>query len=1425
MIKSKIAVIGISGVFPGAQNIEELWQNLLDKKTGLVKIPKDKLDKSEKDIAKNVDYLPYRGILADAMCFDYEFFGYSKKDAINIDPQQRIMLQVAWNAFEDAGIMPDLISERNIGVFVGSSENTYIKSLKSNSSPIDWKDDFLINIGNLRDLIATRISYIFNLHGPSINIQTGCSTSLSALYEASRSILIGDCDIALVGAAAIRFPQNKGHVYYPGGVYSNDGKCNPFEKHSSGTVSGNGVAAMIIKRLDKAINDKDRIYSVINTIQSNNDGSRKAGFTAPSIEGQVELIKKAFEKSKINVNKIGYIEAHGTATPLGDPIEFESLKEAISMFTDKKNFSGLGSIKSTIGHLDACSGIAGFIKASLCLYHNIIPPHPHFMIANDNIDLSNSPFFINNKLTDLNSKYVCVNSLGIGGTNVFAILEKAPLYKNKQYEQNILFIPHSVKEKALVQYNNKRIQNFITKNSPCLSLLSSSMLSKKIHYKYKGGFWIETSKDNKNKYLNSSFKVQSKNGKTIFLFPGGGNIYNHALTELYFYFPSIKKYINEAISFLSSKKDQKNIHNFFYQSSDSLEFLEYQKNILYNLIITFIINYVIGNLLIENDVIPDMLMGHSLGEYNCAVLSSALKLEDAIRIIEKRAIIFKRLNNFLIINIFESRINLEQILKKFEFEIIASNTPTNYTIILPSSDQKEVINILTSNNIQFNIVELNTAVHSSHLNPYLEEFNEAIKDIVFSAPKIPVIGNLTGGLVDKYNIEYFVNHLRKEVEFQKSIVFALNINISSFIQVGSGSGLLAMIKSMELNNELNLIPTLGENSSSEKTDFLNALAAIYLIGKHRVKFYFSQNISTTESVPLPQYFFKKNDCLPAPFLPDASLSEETTTCTLYTEKSVSYLLNPSYTNVNLLENKKSIHFIKLLNDKNTDFFKNNREAKIVINEFDPDIYSFYADFINYFTNLAVRNNKDLYMISLYIPYINAEKFFSDVLPLRACINCINQELSNITIRIIGHNADDQNFADNRNYDDLLADEKVCYISSEKIFFPSYLQYNFRSFDRLKLSYNTSSEVILLIGGMGRVGMHLLEKIITETKDNVIVIGRREIDLTRLDQRQFPELSEENYLFLSNLITSNILRISYISCDVSNIDNVNKLNSSLKQVGVKMLRSVIMSASSSNLDSIRKVAHDVQYRDLKEQIDPKDIALSFVNLLVNTVSTNNIIVFSSNASRLGGPGMISYALANALLDRKSSLNSNQFIPIISICFDAFRFTNERSETFQKSDNFINESQLFNIFLECIDLEHSLNLIVSNQDYERRINTWVMNCKNLFNENVISDLKINNINQKSSIKEVIAFFWYEILGIEINEINSNFFQVGGNSLLAFKLLSKINSYYDISFTLYELKKYPTLDEVCNLIAEKKKSSTGIRIKTENILEVKNIEGLLD
>lgn len=1425
MNKSKIAVIGIAGVFPGAQNIEELWQNLLDKKTGIMKIPIEELHKSEKDIAQNIDYVPYRGVLKDATAFDFEFFGYSKKEAVNIDPQQRIMLQVAWNAFEDAGIMPDLILDRNIGVFIGSSENTYIKSFNLNTLTVDWKDDFIINMGNLRDLIATRISYIFNLHGPSVNVQTGCSTSSTALYEATRSILIGDCDTALIGAAAIRFPQNKGHIYYPGGIYSKDGKCNPFEKDSSGTVSGNGVAAIVIKRLDKAICDNNRIYSVINTIQSNNDGSRKAGFTAPSIEGQVELIKRTIEKSRVNINEIGYIEAHGTATPLGDPIEFEALKEAIFAFTDKRNFSGLGSIKSTVGHLDSCSGIAGFIKASLCLYHSVIPPHPYFMNPNDNIDLGNSPFFINNTQIKLNAKYACVNSLGIGGTNVFTILEKPPLYdKEKQYNQKLFFIPHSAKDKTLVQHNNKSIQNFITTNSPCLSRLSASMISKKTHYKYKSGFWIETSEDGCNKYLNSSFRVQSKNGQTIFLFPGGGSLYDNALRELYSYFPSIKSYINEIIPLLSSKKDQKIIQDFFYGSFDSLTTSEYKKNILHNLIITFTINHAIGKLLIENSIIPDILMGHSLGEYNCAVFSSALKLEDAVKIIEKRALIFGELKNFLIINIFENRESLEKILKVFQFEIIASNTLTNYTVILPLSEQEEVIKVLSLNNIQFNIVELQTAAHSSRLNPFLNEFYEAIKDIEFLLPKIQVIGNLTGGLVSKYDTEYFVNHLRKEVEFRKSTEFVLSMDISSVIQVGAGSGLLSMIKSMILDNELNLIPTLGDNIYSEKSDFLNALAAIFLTGKHKVAFYFSKKIKDNyDSVPLPQYFFKRIECVPT-IVKKEILNERVIPYKLYTENTISYSLLEKPTNYDSLKNDKIIDITTLFHEKKTNFFESNKETKIVIGNFNPHIYKFYAEFINYFSTLASRNNKKFYKISLYIPYSKEKEFFADILPLRACINCINQEFSNITIRLVGHATDKINFLDHKIFNNLVADEKVCYVSQNKISFPSYYYYNTRDPERLKLIYASTVETIVIVGGMGRVGIQLLKKIITETRDNVIVIGRRNLDLTKLDKQQFPDLSEENYLFLKAIITKNISRINYISCDISKTNNINDLISFIKQKGINDIRSFIMSASSSNLDSIRKITVDVRYQDLEEQIEPKDIALNFLNLLVDVIPTKNIIIFSSNASRLGGPGIVSYAVANALLDRKASLSHNQsiHIPLISICFDAFRFSNEKSQIFQKSDNFINEEQLFEIFLEAIDLRRSVNIIVSSQDYNQRVTTWVTKYKYLFDTN--TTIPNSQVNKGKSTKEILTVFWEEVLGPEIAETNPNFFKVGGNSLLAFKLLSKINSFYNINFTLYELKNHPTLEKMCNIIERKNALNPPI-LKMGHSLEIKNIEGLLN
>ncbi|HEX8708755.1 MAG TPA: polyketide synthase, partial [Pyrinomonadaceae bacterium] len=435
-----IAVVGLAGRFPKSRNIDEFWRNLRD---GVEMIS---FFTDEDLIALGVNpallddpaFVKAKAYLEGIDLFDAWFFGYSPREAEIMDPQQRFFLECAWEALEHAGYNSETY-DGPIGVFAGVTMNSYLfNNLYANSEVVASVGGFQTIMSNDKDHLPTRVSYKLNLKGPSVNVQTTCSTSLVAVHLACQSLLNGECDMALAGGVSITVPQKMGYFYQADGIVSPDGHCRTFDAEASGTIAGNGVGIVVLKRLADAIADGDTIHAVIKGSAINNDGSDKVGYTAPSVSGQAAVILEAQAIAGVDPETISYIEAHGTATPIGDPIEIAALEQAFRTQTDKRSFCAIGSVKSNVGHLDAAAGVTGLIKTILSLRHRQLPPSLHFHEPNPKIDFASSPFFVNDRLRSWQSngtpRRAGVSSFGIGGTNAHVIVEEAPAMEESRSE-------------------------------------------------------------------------------------------------------------------------------------------------------------------------------------------------------------------------------------------------------------------------------------------------------------------------------------------------------------------------------------------------------------------------------------------------------------------------------------------------------------------------------------------------------------------------------------------------------------------------------------------------------------------------------------------------------------------------------------------------------------------------------------------------------------------------------------------------------------------------------------------------------------------------------------------------------------------------------------------------------------------------------
>jgi len=411
--------------------VDAFWHNLCDGVDSITFFNDDELDASvDGELRANPDYVKARGIVADADKFDAAFFGFTPREAELMDPQQRVMLETGWHALENAGY--DSSSYDGIvGVFAGMGNSTYYhENVLTRPDRVQAIGAFQTMVSNEKDYIATRLAYKLNLTGPGVSVHTACSTSLTAVCQAFQSLGSSQCDMALAGGVSITTPQNSGYLYQEGGMLSPDGHCRPFDANAQGTTFNNGAAMVVLKRLEDAQTDGDRVYAVIRGVGLNNDGADKMSFTAPSVNGQAGAIAMAHADAGVDPDTITYVEAHGTATPVGDPIEVAALTQAFRAGTERTQFCAIGSVKSNVGHLIAAAGVSGLIKTALSLYHRQIPATLYFEKPNPQLDLENTPFYVNSKLAEWQQgdspRRAGISSFGVGGTNAHVILEEAP---------------------------------------------------------------------------------------------------------------------------------------------------------------------------------------------------------------------------------------------------------------------------------------------------------------------------------------------------------------------------------------------------------------------------------------------------------------------------------------------------------------------------------------------------------------------------------------------------------------------------------------------------------------------------------------------------------------------------------------------------------------------------------------------------------------------------------------------------------------------------------------------------------------------------------------------------------------------------------------------------------------------------------------
>ncbi|MFH7014639.1 beta-ketoacyl synthase N-terminal-like domain-containing protein [Flavobacterium sp. FlaQc-47] len=895
--KKDIAIVGISGRYPKSATINEFWEHLKNGEELVHFYNDDELRAvgvSEENLA-NPNIIKAQAFLEDPNSFDYSFFGYTKQEAMSMDPQIRMMHEQVWTGLEDAGYNPKKYKDK-IGLYLSASDNMNWRAYTMISNNENINSFFLNQISN-ENFISTLISYNLNLRGPSYYVDTACSSSLVAVHQACRSLLMRECSIAVAGGVRIYSKPYKGHLYQEGMTNSNDGHCRAFDKDSSGIVSGEGAGVVVLKRFEDAIKDNDQIYAVIRSSVVNNDGNRKVGYTAPSINGQYECIKQAHQIADVTPESITYIEAHGTGTKLGDPIEIEALNKSFGYNTN--HHCAIGSVKTNIGHLDVAAGITGFIKTTLALKNKMLPPSLHFKNPNPEINFKSGPFKVqtelSNWISDNNQPLRAgVSSFGIGGNNAHVILEEAPI-KNKITEDNsyklLRFSAQSLG--SLNAYQEKLVSFLETNENDSLQDMAYSLQVGRNQFKY-NRFLVSNSKEKALEILKDSLSTALYSGKLdqkrkiVFMCTGSGAQYKNMGRDLYENEPYFKQLMDEGFSIIKELTGVEVSKILYKENTDQEERFDINKN-EFTQPIVFVFEYALAKLMMHWGIHPDKLIGHSTGEYVAACLSEVFSFETGVRLVAKRALLMNKSRKGSMLSVSLSEEKIKAYLND-NVALAVVNSPESCVLSGTEDAIEGLMEIFEAEEILYSKLKISLGGHSFLMDSVLEEFRQELENVEFSALKIPFVSNLTGQLItadEAKSAQYWIDHLRRTVRFSDGLATLLKEPNSIFIEVGPGNTLTTLFQQQNHdqaanNTAINLIRH-PKQEINDQEHLLIKMGELWLNGLD-INWEVYYGAQKPYRVSLPGYVFNKTK-LPVkvnPFdLLNFSGSENNTTITRF----------------------------------------------------------------------------------------------------------------------------------------------------------------------------------------------------------------------------------------------------------------------------------------------------------------------------------------------------------------------------------------------------------------------------------------------------------------------------------------------------------------------------------------------------------------
>ncbi|WP_193197110.1 type I polyketide synthase [Nostoc sp. MG11] len=1477
-----IAIVGMSGRFPGAKNIDEFWHNLENQVESISFFSDDELAdlNLEEEILHDPNYVKAAPILEDIEHFDARFFGYTPREAELIDPQHRLFIECAWEALENAGYDPETYNGL-IGVYAGVSTNTYFfNNVYKNVSSRDISNNYTFN----KDFLTTNISYKLNLKGPSVGIQTYCSTSLVALHLACKSLLDQECDIALAGGVTIIVPQKSGYLYQEDGILSPDGHCRAFDAKAQGTVFGSGLGIVVLKRLEDAIADKDYIHAVIKGSAINNDGSLKVSYTAPSVNGQAEVIVEALANAGIDADDISYIETHGTGTAAGDPVEIAALTKAFRAFTQRNGFCAIGSVKPNIGHLDIAAGIASLIKTVQALKSKKIPPSINFKVPNPEINFAKSPFYVNTKLTDWKTnntpRRAGISSLGFGGTNAHVILEEAPEIKYCDDSRPWQLLLLSAKTNTALETATTNLVTYL-KQQPDINLANVAHTLKvgRRAFNHRRMLVCQSVQDAVSVLETHEPQrivtvcQEHREQPVIFMFSGQGSQYVNMGRELYEVEPTYRRHIDTCAEILQPHLGLDIRHLLFPSAEIAAASQQLQQTALTQPAL-FVIEYALAKLLMSWGVRPQAMIGHSIGEYVAAAIAGVFTLEDALFIVAKRGQLMQQLppGSMLAIPLPEKDVRS---LTQNSLEIAAINTRTSCVVSGTVEAIATLQNQLSSQGVECRLLHTSHGFHSQMMSPILNEFVQLLKKVQLNSPRINFISNVTGSWItdaQATNPDYWSQHLRQTVKFFDGISQLLEQFEGVFLEVGPGRTLSTFTtQHLDINTKQHVLTSLRhiKEQQSDVSFLLQTLGRLWLFGVD-IDWSGFYTHEQRHRLPLPTYPFERQrywiDATPSPSLKSkpatldnkqdiadwfyvpswkrSFLTHSSSVKTEYTQKQWLFFVDDFGLGEKLISTLK-IQGENIIIVKHGKCFDKLAEGIYTINPCISEDYNIlFEDLISFgktpqnivylwsisqlenhqignylefnsllFLSQSLRKLKtneslQLWVVSNHIQEVSGNEIID---PEKAAVlglcQVIPQEYPNITCRSIDIALTNHLDVEKEYYKINITNKLLSELTSASSDLVVAYRGSYRwvqTFEPVCLESVVEEKIPLIKQGVYLFagGLESIEIILAEYLAKTF-----QAKLIFIENVAFPE---KNY-FSQWLEThtqedevsckiKQLLALEKLGAKVlvmrADLTNYEQMQQSFSDENIGQINGVIYS-TGINREKLFGSIPEISKIEVEKLFNLQLHKIIILEQVLHNKKLDFCIIFSSLSSVLGGFGLGLYSAANHLIDSFTNQhNQNNSLPWYIINWDKLQLNISPEKTLEQASGVelaITPVEILEVFKRIFYLDEGTQIIVSTIDLNARY-------KYAFN---LDPAKAKRPNQSdlsprysrpqlinsylaptNELEKQITEIWQEVLGIAEVGIYDNFYELGGDSLIATQLVSRLRAKFPIDLPLRDL-----------------------------------------